>query len=254
MEWGNIMHREDRFQKILALLDEEGFITVEDLSRRFFISLPTAYRDLRSLEHQGLIIRGDGGAMPVAVEKAILPLDLRKSIHASAKAAIARRAVDLVERGSVIFLDASTTAASMIDYLRPDMDLTVLTNGLSTAVQLRAAGIRTYCVGGRLINNSVAVGGKIAGDMVDRFPIRMMFFSAYGVDEDGTIIDTAEMETTLRRRILRKPAVSVFLCDQSKFKKRSIFRITSLETVDYIISDAPLPPEYPRPRRGAIVV
>lgn len=248
------MRREERFHQILALLDKEGFLSVEDLSRRFFISLPTAYRDLRSLEQQGLIIRADGGAMPVAVEKAILPLDLRKAIHAEAKAAIARRAVDLLERGSVIFLDASTTAASMIDCLRPDMELTVLTNGLSTAVQLCAAGIRTYCVGGCLIHNSVAVGGKIAGDMVDRFPIDMMFFSSYGVDGDGTIIDTAEMETTLRRRILQKPAVSVFLCDQSKFKKRSIFRIASLDMVDYVISDAPLPPEYPRPRRGAIVV
>ena len=44
-------------------------MTVEDLSRRFFISLPTAYRDLRRLEQQRLIIRGDGGAMPVAAEK-----------------------------------------------------------------------------------------------------------------------------------------------------------------------------------------
>lgn len=34
------MRREERFQKILELLDEEGFVTVEDLSGRFFISLP----------------------------------------------------------------------------------------------------------------------------------------------------------------------------------------------------------------------
>ena len=41
------MRREERFQQILELLRKENFITVEELSRRFFISLPTAYRDLR---------------------------------------------------------------------------------------------------------------------------------------------------------------------------------------------------------------
>lgn len=248
------MRREDRFQQILELLGKESFITVEDLSRRFYISLPTAYRDLRELERRKLIIRGDGGAMLVAPEKANLPLDYRKTLNAEAKAIIGKRAVELLVPGSTIFIDASTTAANMIDAMRPDMDLTVLTNSLMTAVCLRAVGIRTYCVGGQLIENSVAVGGKLSADVVDQFSIDMMFFSAYGVDDQGTIIDTSEMESSLRRHILRKPAISVFLCDQSKFGKRSVFRIASLETVDYVITDAPLPKEYPHPRKGILVV
>lgn len=248
------MRREERLQKILELLDEEGFLTVEDLSRRFFISLPTAYRDLRRLEQQRLIIRGDGGAMPVAAEKATLPLDFRKVINAQAKAVIAKKAVELIRPGSVIFLDASTTAANMIGYLHPDMDLTVLTNGLMTAVQLSSAGIRTYCVGGNLIDNSIAVGGKLAGEVVDRFRIDMMFFSSYGVDAKGVIIDTADAESTLRRRILQKPVESVFLCDQSKFGKNSVFRIASIAMVDYVIANAPLPESYPLPKEQVIVV
>lgn len=248
------MRRKERLQEILELLREEGFITVEDLSRKFYISLPTAYRDLRELERQKLVIRGDGGAMLVAAEKANLPLDFRKAINAEAKANIGRRAVELLTPGSVVFLDASTTAANMVDYMDPDMELTVLTNGLMTAVRLRIAGIRTYCVGGCLIENSVAVGGKLAGDMVDRFSVDMMFFSAYGVDERGVIIDPVETESALRRRILRKPAVSVFLCDHSKFGRNSVFRIASLDMVDYVISDAPLPGTYPAPRRDVILV
>ena len=248
------MRREERFQQILELLGKESFITVEELSRRFYISLPTAYRDLRELERQKLIIRGDGGAMLVAPEKANLPVDYRMAINAEAKAAIGKQAVELLRPGSVIFIDASTTAANMIDYMRPDMDLTVLTNGLVTAVRLRAAGLRTFCVGGSLIDNSIAVGGKLAGDVVDHFSLDMMFFSAYGVDEQGVIIDTSEMETALRRRILRKPATSVLLCDRSKFGKSSVFRIASLEAIDYVITDAPLPENYPKPRKDTLIV
>ena len=93
------MRREERFQQILDLLGKEGFITVEGLSKRFYISLPTAYRDLRELERQRLVIRGDGGAMLVAPEKANLPVDYRVSVNAEAKAAIGKRAAELLEPG-----------------------------------------------------------------------------------------------------------------------------------------------------------
>lgn len=251
---GVFVRREDRFQLILNLLGKENFITVEDLSRRFYISLPTAYRDLRELERRKLIIRGGGGAMLVAPEKANLPLDYRKTLNAEAKASIGKRAVDLLVPGSTIFVDASTTAANMIDAMSPDLGITVLTNSLMTAVCLRVAGIRTFCVGGHLIENSVAVGGKIAADVVDQFSIDMMFFSAYGVDDTGVIIDTSEIESSLRRYILRKPVTSVFLCDRSKFGKHSVFRIASLDMVDYVITDAPMPDGYPSPKRDVIVV
>ena len=247
------MQRDERFQMIRELLDREGFLTVEELSRRFYISLPTAYRDLRELENQKLIIRGQGGAMPVAAEKANLPLNFRKAINAEAKDRIGRRAAELLNPGSVIFLDASTTAASMIAHMRTDLELTILTNSLETAMAAKAAGHRTYCVGGSLIGNSVAVGGKIASDVTDRFPIDMMFFSSYGVDRQGVIIDTEDMESTLRRHLLHRPITSVFLCDATKFGKRSVFRIASIDMVDYVISDAPLPPDFPHPRQGTLL-
>lgn len=249
-----IVRPEERFQKILDVLEKEGFVTVKNLSKRFFISLPTVYRDLRELENQGLVVRGNGGAMRVSKEMANMPLSFRREVQAEEKARIARRAVRLVRPGSVLFLDASTTAACMADYLEPAMNVTVLTNGLMTAVHLRAAGIRTYCVGGHLIGNSVAVAGKLADDMVDRFRIDMMFFSSLGVEPQGTIIDSSEPESCLRRHLLRKPITSVFLCDQTKFNKRSVFRVASLDMIDYVVSDAPLPPEYPRPRKESIVV
>ena len=248
-----MIQRDERLQQIRELLGQEGFLTVEELSRRFFISLPTAYRDLRELENQKLIIRGQGGAMPVAAENANLPLDLRQTINAAAKDRIGCRAAELLRPRSVIFLDASTTAASMIAHMRTDLDLTVLTNSLDTAMRLKRAGHRTYCVGGSLIGNSVAVGGKLASDVADHFRIDTMFFSSYGVDDQGMIIDTEDMESTLRRHLLHKPITSVFLCDATKFGKRSVFRITSIDMVDYVISDAPLPASLPSPRLGTLL-
>ena len=182
------------------------------------------YRDLREMENQGLVIRGNGGAVRVAEEKANLPLDFRKTVQAQEKAKIAQKATELIRPHTTIFLDASTTAAGMAEYLDPGMGITVLTNGLMTAVRLKETGIRTFCVGGSLIGNSVAVVGKLTDDFLEHFSIDMLFFSALGVDERGLIIDSSEQESFLRRRLLQKPLTSVFLCDHSKFGKRSVFK------------------------------
>ena len=248
------MQREERLRSMLELLRSEGFATVEELSRKFYISLPTAYRDLRELEREKLIIRSGGGAIPVMAEKAHLPLDFRQIMNVSAKVRIGQGAAAFLEPGSVVFLDASSTVASMVPFMDPKLDLTVLTNGLLTAVQLREVGIRTYCVGGRLVDNSVAVCGKLACDVIDQFAIQKLFFSAFGVDGRGVIVDMSETESSLRRYILNMPVTSVFLCDHSKFGRSSVFHTTPLEMVDYVVTDAPLPPESPRPRREVLVV
>ena len=73
-------------------------------------------------------------------------------------------------------------------------------------------------------------------------------------EKRGVIIDMSEMESSLRRHLLKKPITSVFLCDHSKFGKRSVFHTAPLDMVDYVITDAPLSPASPRPRREVLVV
>ena len=103
------MSRKDRLLNILDFLNDHSFVTVDTLSRHFFISPPTVYRDLRELEEQMLIIRGNGGAMRISADRTSMPLDIRRTIHAKAKAAIAHRAMELVRPHTFLFLDASST-------------------------------------------------------------------------------------------------------------------------------------------------
>ena len=160
------MLKDERQQRILQLLKADGSVTAERLSRHFYVSLPTIYRDLRDLERRQLVSRSDGLVRLSREQAVTTPLDFRRSIHAREKAAIARAAVNLIEDDSVIFLDASTTVSFLIDDLRCFKNLTVLTNGLMTAMLLRSAGVRTFCVGGALVENSLAAGGRMAREML----------------------------------------------------------------------------------------
>ena len=137
------MLKEERLQRLLQILDEQGSVTAEQLSQKLFVSLPTVYRDLRELQRRQLAVRSDGRVRRSRERSVTTPLDFRRTIHAAEKAAIARAAVKLIRDGSVIFLDASTTVSYLIDDLTAFRDLTVLTNGLATAALLRQAGVRT---------------------------------------------------------------------------------------------------------------
>lgn len=57
------MLKEERHQKLLKVLAEKEFATVEELSKSLLVSMPTIRRDLTELARRKLIIRNHGGAM-----------------------------------------------------------------------------------------------------------------------------------------------------------------------------------------------
>lgn len=56
------MLKEERHQKLLKVLAEKEFATVEELSKSLLVSMPTIRRDLTELARRKLIIRNHGGS------------------------------------------------------------------------------------------------------------------------------------------------------------------------------------------------
>lgn len=248
------MLKEERFQLLLKILEEKEFCTVAYLSAQLNVSMPTIRRDLTELANRNLIIRSHGGAMHIPREDVTSPVDFRKTTHYREKASLARTAVKLIPSNAVIFIDASTTAGSIIEHLKGRQDLIIITNSLITAAYLKNLGVRTYCLGGEVIGSSSAVGGALALETAASFNIDIMFFSATGINDRGFIVDTSEEETELRAELLKNAATSVFLCDASKYGKNATYNLASLGDVSYLITNTPPPAHYPRPKKEIIVV
>ena len=247
------MLKEERFQRLLKILSEKEFSTVEYLSGQLQVSMPTIRRDLTELANRNLIIRSHGGAMRVPAEDTTAPVDFRKSTNYRKKALLAREAVRFIHSNIVLFLDGSTTTSYVCDYLKGRQDLLVITNSLMTAAHLKSLGLRTYCLGGEVIGSSAAVGGALAIEAVSNFNIDLMLFSAYGVNHQGMMVDTSEEETQLRSFVLKNAATSIFLCDSSKFGRSAVYNIAPLSAVDYLITDGPVPSQYPAVGREVVL-
>jgi DeoR family fructose operon transcriptional repressor len=232
------MLKEERYEKILEMLEGEQYLSAQALSQRLFVSLPTIRRDLSELQMRKQIIRSHGGAKKTHSENIVAPLDFRKTVNASEKRALCCKAAELVQDNDVIFIDASTTTLQMAHFLGEKKNITVITNGIALATLLAKKGIKTYCTGGEIFENSMAHFGSFAEDFIRRFNIDILFFSCHGVNEMGMLTDPSLPETQIRRVAIGQAKKTVFLCDKTKFNLSTPYNLVPIQSLDCIITDA----------------
>ena len=103
------MLKEERYERILELLEGNQYLSAQQLSRQLFVSLPTIRRDLAELQQRKQVVRSHGGAKKVQGEHTVAPLNFRRTVNALSKRALCRAAAELVQDNEIIFIDSSTT-------------------------------------------------------------------------------------------------------------------------------------------------
>ena len=223
------MSKNSRIEDILRLVNSKGSISIGELAEMTFASRSTIRRDIEKLESQGLIRRYHGGAESVLALNP--PQIVRRHRNRAEKSLIAEKAAALVNPGSTIFIDASTTVQYMISHLAAIKKITVYTNGADTAIRLSEANIRSICTGGELLAESMAYVGSIAADTVKKVYFDSMFFSSAGFDSE-VISDWSEEETVFRRIVMKQSAKKYFLADSSKHNKRYTHIVCHINEID----------------------
>ena len=188
----------------MSIISDSGYATVEYISRKTFMSPSTIRRDLADLERSGLIIRNYGGAEMKNGDMHIpVPINNRMSQNHLEKAKTAKKAVALIEDGTTIFIDASSTCLYMARYMSECHGVIVYTNGIILAQLLDEKGIETHIIGGRLVHRSGTLVGEEAIAEVSMINFDALFFSSNGYCDD-VVTDYSEEETQLRRVLIRR--------------------------------------------------
>lgn len=230
-----------RQEQILALLEEQGFMSVERLSQVTYTSPSSIRRDLTRLQNLYLIRRTHGGASIFKELNHAVPLNNRMEKNIAEKRKIAKTAAELLHDGQTVMLDGSTTAGFMVPYIAKHKDMILFTNNMQTAINAVNYGIQTHCIGGTSVNRSVVLAGEQAYSTVVNIYPDILFFSSQCVDREGYIYDPIPEEHHIRELMLKNAACRVFLCDGEKFGKRSLYRLCSVDDIDVCVFDRPLP-------------
>lgn len=238
------MLKEERYDKILDILEKERYVSASKLSKMLYVSMPTIRRDLAELVRRRQIIRSHGGAKIIQSEHVVAPLDFRKTVNSTEKRALCRKASTMVEDNDIIFIDSSTTTLQMADFLSDKKGITVITNGIPLATMLVQKGIKTYCTGGEIFENSLAHFGSFAEEFIQRFNIDVLIFSCHGVNEKGMLTDPSLPETQIRKVAINHSKKTVFLCDETKFSLSTPYNLVPIGTLDYVITNSTMVYKY----------
>ena len=229
-------------KNILEILETQQYASVDELAASLCVSTSTIRRSLEILQQKGLVTRTHGGVKINSDNNFSPSFTFRIHQNSFEKKKIALSAIKLIKNGDIIFLDGSTSAFYIAEYLKEFENIRVITNGIDTLSLLSKNKILAYSTGGQVSseNPSVLVG-RYAEDMICNFHADIAFFSAQAMDNDGEIYDCFEDEIFLRRAMIKNAKTKVFLCDNTKIGKSSSYHLCSLKDIDYVASNLSLP-------------
>ena len=232
------MYQKERLEEILKILKNTHYATIDYLVEQIHYSPATIRRDVTILEKQGLVKRSFGGVE--IIDDNDTPFLFRQHKMKGAKNKIAKYAASLIKDGDTVFLDGSTTAQFMLQYILPKKDITVITNNLTLSCALAAEGIKVFCTGGAITETPGTASGLITANAFSHFMADIMFFSTEGIDENGIITVKPEGYFIHNKAMLSHSKKHVYLCSSNKIGKVSKIVQCDLSEIDVFVSDAPL--------------
>lgn len=226
----------ERHHKILEALKDRGSLRTKDVASDLDVTDETIRKDFESLEHQGLLVRSHGGAIPSKRVIRELSLTERQLINRESKSAIAKAAAKRIQPGETIFIDASSTALTITQYL-PSFHHTVITNAHDVVGALADVdNIDLICTGGLLERRSRSMIGLVAERTLHRYNIHRMFFSGSGLDLERGVSESNSRQAAFKEHVIAAAEDVCLLADESKIGVRSAFffaqcdQLTSLVT------------------------
>lgn len=234
----------ERRSDILTLLQKSGSERVEDLAHQFNVSNVTIRKDLNTLEKSGYITRSHGFAVLSTRLVVELPNVTKETRCLELKQKIGQLAATLLVPEERIIIDSGTTTKEIVTHIG-DLPLTVLTNGLDTAMALvNCPNVELRMTGGVLRKGAMSFSGVMADNNLRYNRFDKVFLGVDGFDLNKGVTTFNEQEAQLNRLMCRAANKIIVMADSSKFGQYSDFVICEANQIDVLITDENLPAHY----------
>lgn len=222
---------------LLSQLQLDGQLSVRACSEALGVSEVTIRNDLALLEREGLLQRTWGGAMPRQQLRPEGAFMARLQEHHAEKERIAVVAAKQVHDHDTIFLDASTTAYYIAQQLKERKNLTVITNGLYTALELGPLPtIATIVIGGQVRGDTGSLVGTLSADLLAKLQVGKGFFSARGLTRAKGLMESTIAEGQLKELVITHVDQVVAVLDDSKLNSTSLTSFCPVNAIGCLIT------------------
>lgn len=226
----------NRRNDILAYLKEHKVAKTNELSELLSISPLTIRRDLQSLEDDGLVRRFYGGVSIVDNPTDNLSMD-EKPISSSTKEALAKYAASLVNDGDTIFINSSSTALLMLEYLGEKQVVVVTNNGNALQSNI-GPNIELVLTGGEVHGRKLSMVGDFATLILSMVTANKCFLGVSGISSESGISTSVLKETLINKKMIERCNGPVYiLADSSKVEKHHNFSSGDITDISHLITD-----------------
>jgi DeoR/GlpR family transcriptional regulator of sugar metabolism len=227
-----------RRDKILELLKEDGSAKVIDLARIFKVTEVTIRQDLEKLEKDGLVLREHGGAYLKNIEDQVRTFSLSHQENMDKKELIAMKCLEYIESGDSIILDSGSTTTEIAKKLKGFKNLTVITNAINIAMMLGTEpGIELIVTGGEFKPPTLSLTGQKAADFFKGINVQKLFLATAGLSLKAGITYPSISDLVVKKAMIDAAETTYLVADSTKIGKSSFASLGALSLIDYIITD-----------------
>jgi DeoR family fructose operon transcriptional repressor len=200
-----------RRRAILDRLEAHGRVEVGALSAVLGVTEETIRRDLRALELEGLLRRAHGGAV-----RSDLDTDRHPDLRAAA--ALADRALTLIDAGSAVFLGGGSACEALAARLAPTPGTVLVTGSVPVALAAALADERAvvHLIGGTADDHGLLTGAW-AREQLGGLRLDVAVVEALGVTADGRLLHASPEEAAVVATAAGLAGSAILLVDPETF-------------------------------------
>ena len=232
------MLSEERFERILKLLEEKNTVTVTELVKELDTSESTIRRDLNHLDKMKKLKKVHGGAKSINMAYATKDDEVvvRQTLNVEEKKKIAKYAASLINEDDFVYIDAGTTTELMIDYITENRAI-YITNGIVHAKKLIQKKCKVYIIGGELKLSTEAIIGVEAIDSLKKYNFTKGFFGTNGINKNAGFTTPDIKEALVKREAVNRSNEAYILADDSKFNNISAVTFAEIDRATIITTN-----------------
>ncbi len=228
---------DNRRKRILELMDRNPQVRVDQLAKELEVSLVTIRRDLQYLEDRGKLMRVYGGAVDSRNKTVMDEIQLYRSL-------IAKFAAKMVADNDTIFINTSSNALQMLEYIDERKNITAITNNGKAITCDYTPNVNVVLTGGELRHPKNAMVGDFTLRNLHNIYVKKAFMGCSGISADTGMTTEIFNEVSINELMIDHATQEVYLlADHTKIGSNSSFVSCPIEKINYLITDELAPEE-----------
>lgn len=230
---------QERHQKILDMLNNQGEVRVNELSQIFEVSDVCIRNDLSELEDKGMLSRVHGGAVSTYEPYYNMSLGQRSNTNKEEKDKIAAKIADMIQDNQAVMMNAGTTPLAVMRKLTNKNNITIITNSIVLALEgAKYKNFRIVLLGGEVDFEYQFVYGASTLKQLDEYYADKIIMSADGIDVNGGISTYYDQEAEISRKMIDHSKSTIAALDYTKIGRAALKKFADVKDIGCLVTNA----------------